>query len=42
MNPGISRLDGSIMTIHLPAVVGLGVVAGFLLRKDESGGSNGL
>lgn len=41
MNPGISRLDGSIIALYLLAIVGLGVAAGFLRRQGERGGEGG-
>ena len=36
-NP-MSRLDWAIIAIYLIAVVGLGVVAGFMRRNGECGG----
>ena len=41
MNTGMSQLDWAIIAIYLLAVVGLGVVAGFMRRKDERGGEGG-
>ena len=38
MNSTISHLDWSIIIIYLLAVVGLGVAAGFVHRKNEQGG----
>ena len=41
MNSTISHLDWSIIIIYLLAVVGLGVAAGFIGRKNEQGGEGG-
>lgn len=41
MNAPVSGLDWTLITLYLLAVVGLGVVAGFLRRKDERGGEGG-
>jgi len=41
MNTSISGLDWAIIAVYLVAVVGLGVVAGFLRRKGERGGEGG-
>jgi len=41
MNTGMSQLDWTIIALYLLAVVGLGVVAGFLRRKGERGGEGG-
>src|SRR5580658_9706202 len=41
MNQSMSHLDWSIIAIYLIAVVGLGVVAGFMRRKGERGGEGG-
>lgn len=35
----MSNLDWAIIVIYLVAVVGLGVTAGFLRRKNERGGA---
>ena len=37
----MTHLDWSIIVIYLLAVVGLGVAAGFLRRKGETGGEGG-
>ncbi len=37
----MTQLDWGIIVIHLLAVVGLGVAAGFLHRRDETGGEGG-
>ncbi len=41
MNPSIGRLDWTLIVLYLVAVVGLGVAAGFLRRKNERGGEGG-
>jgi SSS family solute:Na+ symporter len=41
MNPSMSSLDWLIVAIYLLAVVGLGIAAGFLWRKNERGGEGG-
>lgn len=41
MSAPVSGLDWTLITLYLLAVVGLGVVAGFLRRKDERGGEGG-
>ncbi len=41
MNTGMTQLDWGIISLYLLAVVGLGVAAGFLRRKGESGGEGG-
>src|SRR5712664_1955215 len=41
MNNGMSGLDWAIIAVYLLAVVGLGVMAGFLRRKGERGGEGG-
>jgi solute:Na+ symporter, SSS family len=41
MNNPMSSLDWTIIAAYLLAVVGLGVVAGFLRRKNERGGAGG-
>lgn len=41
MNSHISSLDWSLIIIYLAAVVGLGLVAGFVHRKGERGGEGG-
>jgi SSS family solute:Na+ symporter len=41
MNTSVSGLDWTIIALYLLAVVGLGVVAGFLRPKGESGGEGG-
>jgi SSS family solute:Na+ symporter len=41
MNAPMGSLDWSIIVIYLVAVVGLGVAAGFLRRKGETGGEGG-
>ncbi len=41
MNTPVSGLDWAIIALYLLAVVGLGVAAGFLRRKGESGGEGG-
>ncbi len=41
MNSPMSHLDWMIIAIYLLAVVGLGVAAGFLRRKNERGGEGG-
>src|SRR6267142_1829139 len=38
MNSGMGGLDWTIIAIYLLGVVGLGVAAGFLRRKNETGG----
>jgi len=41
MNTPVSQLDWAIIAIYLFGVVGLGIAAGFLQRKGESGGEGG-
>src|SRR6266481_499635 len=41
MNNGMSGLDWAIIAIYLLGVVGLGIAAGFLRRKNEIGGEGG-
>jgi SSS family solute:Na+ symporter len=41
MNTAIGTLDWAIIAVYLCGVVGLGVAAGFLRRKGESGGEGG-
>src|SRR6266496_623830 len=41
MNNPMGSLDWAIIAIYLLAVVGLGVAAGFLHRKNERGGEGG-
>ena len=41
MNNPMSSLDWTIIAIYLLAVVGLGVAAAFLRRKNEKGGEGG-
>jgi SSS family solute:Na+ symporter len=41
MNPGMSPVDWAIIALYLLAVVGLGVAAGFLRRRGETGGEGG-
>ena len=41
MNTSIGQLDWGIIVVYLLAVVGLGVAAGFLRRKGETGGEGG-
>src|SRR5580698_8630228 len=41
MSNSMSNLDWSIIAVYLLAVVGLGVTAGLLRRKNESGGEGG-
>src|SRR5215471_14466250 len=41
MNPTVGRLDWTLIVLYLVAVVGLGVAAGFLRRKNERGGEGG-
>jgi SSS family solute:Na+ symporter len=41
MNEPMSNLDWTIIAAYLAAVVGLGVAAGFLRRKNERGGEGG-
>ena len=41
MNPTVGRLDWTLIALYLIAVVGLGVAAGFLRRKNERGGEGG-
>jgi solute:Na+ symporter, SSS family len=41
MNEPMSNLDWAIIAVYLAAVVGLGVAAGFLRRKNERGGEGG-
>jgi solute:Na+ symporter, SSS family len=41
MHTSMSHLDWAIIAIYMLAVVGLGVVAGFLRRKGERGGEGG-
>lgn len=41
MNKPMSNLDWTIIAAYLAAVVGLGVAAGFLRRKNERGGEGG-
>src|SRR5882672_11092572 len=41
MNSGMGGLDWTIIAIYLLGVVGLGIAAGFLRRKHESGGEGG-
>jgi SSS family solute:Na+ symporter len=41
MSGTMSNLDWAIIAIYLVAVVGLGVAAGFLRRKNERGGEGG-
>jgi solute:Na+ symporter, SSS family len=41
MNERMSNLDWTIIAAYLAAVVGLGVAAGFLRRKNERGGEGG-
>jgi SSS family solute:Na+ symporter len=41
MNNLMSSLDWTIIAVYLLAVVGLGVVAGFMRRKSERGGESG-
>src|SRR5271168_4220639 len=41
MSEPMSSLDWTIIVIYLIAVVGLGVTAGFLRRKNERGGEGG-
>src|SRR6266404_6337998 len=41
MNNPMSSFDWAIIAIYLLAVVGLGVAAGFLRRKNEHGGDSG-
>ena len=41
MNNPMSNLDWTIIAVYLLAVVGLGVAAGFLRRKNERGGEGG-
>src|SRR6266446_10079023 len=41
MNSPMSIFDWTIIAVYLLAVVGLGVMAGFLRRKDEIGGEGG-
>jgi SSS family solute:Na+ symporter len=41
MNSSVGRLDWTLIALYLVAVVGLGVAAGFLRRKNESGGEGG-
>src|SRR6266478_7943189 len=40
-NNGMSGLDWAIIAIYLLGVVGLGIAAGFLRRKNEIGGEGG-
>ncbi|MBM3852842.1 MAG: sodium/solute symporter, partial [Verrucomicrobia bacterium] len=40
-SPGMTTLDWAIIALYLLAVVGLGVAAGFLRRKGETGGEGG-
>ncbi len=41
MNDPMSRIDWTIIAIYMLGVVGLGVAAGFLRRKNEVGGEGG-
>lgn len=41
MNSSVAPLDWSLITLYLAAVVGLGLVAGFVHRKGERGGEGG-
>jgi len=41
MNSGMGGLDWTIIAIYLLGVVGLGIAAGFLRRKHETGGEGG-
>src|SRR6267142_5884973 len=41
VNNGMSSLDWGIIAIYLLGVVGLGIAAGFLRRKNERGGEGG-
>lgn len=41
MNSSVGRLDWTLIVLYLVAVVGLGVAAGFLRRKNERGGEGG-
>ena len=41
MNSSIGILDWSLITLYLTAVVGIGLVAGFVHRKGERGGEGG-
>src|SRR6266566_4865306 len=41
MNNAMSNLDWAIIVLYLLAIVGLGVGAGFLRRKNERGGEGG-
>ena len=41
MNSGMSGLDWTIIAVYLLGVVGLGIAAGFLRRKHETGGEGG-
>jgi len=41
MNDPMSRVDWAIIAIYMLGVVGLGVAAGFLRRKNEIGGEGG-
>src|SRR6267378_3482082 len=41
MNSGMGGLDWTIIAIYLLGVVGLGIAAGFLRRKNETGGEGG-
>jgi hypothetical protein len=41
MNSSIGSLDGFLIILYLAAVVGLGLVAGFVHRKGERGGEGG-
>src|ERR1700744_4052769 len=41
MNQSMSQLDWAIIAVYLLAVVGLGVGAGLLRRKNERGGEGG-
>lgn len=41
MNPSVSSLDWFIIAFYLAAVVGLGIAAGFIQRRNERGGEGG-
>ena len=41
MNDRMSSVDWAIIAVYLLGVVGLGVAAGFLRRKNETGGEGG-
>src|SRR2546430_17606509 len=41
MNSGMGGLDWTIIALYLLGIVGLGVAAAFLRRKNEKGGEGG-